>query len=38
MIGVEDQYASNGPYEELLGLYGLLGHQIAQTVKNFLRG
>ena len=38
MIGVEDRFASNGPYEELLGLYGLLGRQIAQTVKNFLRG
>jgi transketolase len=38
MIGVDDQYASNGPYEELLGLYGLLASQIAETVKAFLRG
>jgi transketolase len=38
MIGVDDQYASNGPYEELLGLYGLLATQIAETVKAFLRG
>ena len=38
MIGVEDRFASNGPYDELLGLYGLLGHQIAQTVKDFLKG
>ena len=37
MIGVDDQYASNGPYENLLGLYGLLGPQIAQTVTSFLR-
>ena len=38
MIGVEDQFASNGPYDQLLGLYGLLSHQIAKTVKDFLRG
>ena len=36
MIGVNDQYASNGPYEELLGLYGLQSEQIAQTVERFL--
>jgi transketolase len=36
MIGVDDQYASNGPYEELLGLYGLQPEQIAATVKKFL--
>ncbi len=36
MIGVDDQFASNGPYEELLGLYGLQGDQIAETVKEFL--
>jgi len=36
MIGVDDQFASNGPYEELLGLYGLQSQQIAETVKNFL--
>jgi transketolase len=37
MIGVNDKFASNGPYDELLGLYGLLGPQIAETVKDFLR-
>jgi len=37
-IGVDDQYASNGPYEELLGLYGLLAEQIAETVVSFLDG
>ena len=36
MIGIDDQFASNGPYEELLGLYGLLPDQIAKTVKDFL--
>ncbi|GHU04133.1 transketolase [Betaproteobacteria bacterium] len=36
MIGVDDQYASNGPYEELLGLYGLLAPQIAGAVEEFL--
>ena len=36
MIGVEDQFASNGPYDELLGLYGLRAEQIAQTVEDFL--
>ncbi|MFW6139484.1 MAG: transketolase family protein [Spirochaetota bacterium] len=36
MIGVDDQFASNGPYEELLGLYGLLPNQIAETVKEFV--
>lgn len=35
-IGVDDTFASNGPYEELLGLYGLLGPQIAQSVQSFL--
>ncbi len=35
-IGVDDQYASNGPYEELLGLYGLQSPQIAKTVEEFL--
>lgn len=38
MIGVDDQFASNGPYEELLGLYGLLGPQIAETVRAFVEG
>jgi transketolase len=37
MIGVDDQFASNGPYEELLGLYGLQAAQIADTVKDFIR-
>ena len=36
MIGVDDQFASNGPYEELLALYGLQPDQIAETVKAFL--
>jgi transketolase C-terminal domain/subunit len=37
MIGVDDQFASNGPYEELLGLYGLQPEQIAETVKTFIQ-
>jgi len=37
MIGVDDQFASNGPYEELLGLYGLQSEQIAETVKQFIK-
>jgi len=37
MIGVDDQFASNGPYEELLALYGLQGAQIAETIKAFLK-
>ncbi len=36
MIGVDDQFASNGPYEELLGLYGLQSDQIARTVRGFI--
>lgn len=36
MIGVDDQYANTGPYEELLSLYGLQGGQIADTVERFL--
>lgn len=36
MIGVDDQFASNGPYEELLELYGLQPHQIASAVQDFL--
>ena len=35
-IGVDDQFASNGPYEELLGLYGLQAPQIAEAVKEFV--
>jgi transketolase C-terminal domain/subunit len=37
MIGVDDQFASNGPYEELLGLYGLQPEQIAETVATFIQ-
>jgi transketolase len=38
MIGVDDQFAGNGPYEDLLGLYGLRADQIANTVMEFLDG
>ena len=37
MIGVNDQFASNGPYDDLLGLYGLRAEQIAATVEQFLQ-
>ncbi len=36
MIGIDDQFASNGPYEDLLGLYGMQPDQIQKTVKEFL--
>jgi transketolase C-terminal domain/subunit len=36
MIGVDDQYADAGPYEELLAHLGLQGEQIAATVEQFL--
>lgn len=36
MIGVDDQYAETGPYEEVLAQHGLQGEQIAQTVEHFL--
>jgi transketolase len=36
MIGLDDKFASNGPYEELLGLYGLQPDQIAGTVAEWL--
>ena len=36
MIGIGDYYASNGPYEELLGLYGLQSDQIYDSVIKFL--
>ena len=36
MIGIDDQYCDTGPYEELLGLYGLQGEQIADTAEKFL--
>jgi len=37
MIGVDDQFGGNGPYEELLGLYGLQPEQIVKTVKDFIK-
>ena len=37
IVGVPHKYAENGPYDELLGLYGLLPHQIAQTVRDFIQ-
>ncbi len=36
MIGIDDQYCDTGPYEELLGIYGLQGEQFAETVEKFL--
>lgn len=36
MAGVDDVFATNGPYEELLGLYGLLPEQIAATARTLL--
>jgi len=36
MIGIGDLYASNGPYEELIGKYGLQPDQIKETVIKFL--
>ncbi len=36
MIGIGDYYASNGPYEELLGKYGLQPDQIKENVIKFL--
>jgi len=36
MIGVDDQYADAGPYEELLAHLGLQSEQIADTVEQFL--
>jgi transketolase len=36
MIGIGDQWASNGPYEELLRKYGLQPDQITETVIRFL--
>ena len=36
MIGINDLYASNGPYEELIGKYGLQPDQIKETVIQFL--
>jgi transketolase len=36
-IGIDDRFASNGPYEQLLGKYGLQPDQICETVINFLK-
>jgi transketolase len=36
MLGVDDQYAATGPYEELLSHLGLQGEQIAEAVVRFL--
>jgi transketolase len=36
MIGIGDYYASNGPYEELIGKYGLQPDQIFETTMKFL--
>ena len=36
MIGIDDHFASNGPYEELLAQHGLQSDQIADTVIKFL--
>ncbi len=36
MIGLEDHFAGNGPYEELLGQHGLQAEQILETVMKFL--
>jgi transketolase len=36
MLGVDDQYAATGPYEDLLSHLGLQGEQIAETVERFL--
>jgi transketolase len=36
MIGINDLYASNGPYEQLIGKYGLQPDQIKETVIQFL--
>ncbi len=36
MIGINDLYASNGPYEQLIGKYGLQPDQIKETVLTFL--
>jgi transketolase len=37
MIGIGDNFASNGPYEELLGKYGFQPDQIRDTVIIFLK-
>jgi len=37
MVGLQDIFASNGPYEELLEVYGLQAQHIVQTTMDFLR-
>lgn len=37
MLGVDDQFASNGPYDELLELYNLHAEGIATEVEDFVR-
>jgi transketolase len=37
MIGVDDQFASNGPYDELLALYNLHPEGIVKEVEDFVR-
>jgi transketolase len=37
ILGVDDRFAPNGPYDEVLGAFGLQGHQIAETVRDFLK-
>lgn len=37
MIGVPHRFAENGPYEELLGMYGLLPHQMAEAIIKFVK-
>jgi transketolase len=36
MIGIPDIFASNGPYEKLLGAYGMQTNDLVQTAKDFL--
>lgn len=36
MIGIGDHFASNGPYEELIGQHGLQPAQICETTLKFL--
>ncbi len=37
MLGIDDRFASNGPYEGLLGQHGLLAEQIAASSIEFLK-
>jgi transketolase C-terminal domain/subunit len=36
MLGVDDQFASNGPYDELLALYNLHTEGIVKEVMDFV--